>query len=81
MLMENVFVGFAGVAVALILFWLFFVALGIFAFVFWIIMLVDAVQRKFKSDNDKIVWVLIIIFTQIIGALIYYFIVKKKDKK
>jgi uncharacterized BrkB/YihY/UPF0761 family membrane protein len=57
------------------------VALSIFVFVFWILMLVDCVKRKFKDGSDKIAWVLVIIFTQIIGAIIYYFIVKVKDKK
>ena len=26
---------------------------GIFFFVFWILMFVDVIQRKFKKDNDK----------------------------
>lgn len=63
-----------------IILWLAVIGLAIFMFVFWILMLVDAAQRKFKESNDKIVWVLIIIFTNIIGAIIYYFIVKKKKK-
>jgi hypothetical protein len=44
-------------------------------------MLIDCIKRKFKEDSDKIVWVIVIIFTGVIGALIYYFIVKTKDKK
>lgn len=57
--------------------------MGIFfaAFVFWILMLIDCVKRKFKKDTEKIVWVLVIIYTGIIGALIYYFIVKNKGKR
>lgn len=53
-------------------------ALYVWVFVFWILMIVDCVKRKFKQDVEKIVWVLVLIFTGIIGALIYYFIVKKK---
>jgi hypothetical protein len=64
-----------------ILFILIMVILGILAFVFWILMLVDCIKRKFKEDSEKIVWVLVIIFTQIIGALIYYFVIKTKDKR
>jgi len=60
---------------------LIFFALGIFFLVFWILMLVDCVKRKFKEDSEKIIWVLVIVLTGIIGALIYYFIVKVKDKK
>ena len=54
---------------------------GIFFFVFWILMLVDVIQRKFKKDNDKIIWILIIVFTNWVGAIIYYFVVKKPNKK
>ncbi len=71
----------AGIAILVILFWILIIGIAIFAFVFWILMLVDCIQRKYKQENDKIIWVLVIIFTGIIGALIYYFIVKKKDKE
>ncbi len=53
---------------------------GIGSFVFWVLMLVDAIQRKFKEPNEKLIWVLIIIFAHIIGAILYYFLIKKKDK-
>ena len=59
-------------------FMLTFVVISIIAFVFWILMLVDCVKKKFKEDTEKIIWVLVIIFTGIIGALIYYFVVKNK---
>ena len=64
-----------------LLFGLVIFALSILAFVFWILMLIDCVKRKFKEDTEKIIWVLVLIFTGIIGALIYYFIVKNKKKK
>lgn len=70
-----------GFVVFFLLLWLFIIGFAIFAFVFWIIMIVDVVQRNFKQENDKIMWILIIILTGIIGALIYYFMVKRKDKK
>ncbi len=54
--------------------------IGILFFVFWIIMLVDAATRKFKNDTDKVIWILVIVLTGIIGALIYYFVVYNKDK-
>jgi hypothetical protein len=57
---------------------LFFFVLGILVFIFWIAMLVDCLKRKFKNDSDRIVWTLVIIFIGIIGALIYYFVVKRK---
>ncbi|MFN6992268.1 MAG: PLDc N-terminal domain-containing protein [Fervidobacterium sp.] len=52
------------------------VAIAILGFVFWIWMLVDCLQRK-KFD-DKLVWVVVLVFLNILGAILYYFIVKKK---
>ena len=50
-------------------------------FVFWIWMLIDCLKRKFSSDTEKIVWVLVIIFLGAIGAAVYFFVVKSDDKK
>ena len=50
---------------------------GIFALaatVFWIVMLVDAIRRDFSDSTAKIIWVLVIVFTHLLGALIYYFV-------
>lgn len=55
------------------------VLIAVMLFVFWIIMLVDSIKRRYQRENDKIVWVLVIIFTGLIGALIYYFVVYFKD--
>lgn len=52
-----------------------------FLFVFWIWMLVDCIKRDFKKDVEKIVWILVLIFLHLLGALIYYFVVKISEKK
>ena len=57
------------------------VIFGMLLFVFWIWMLIDCLKRNFKKDNDKIVWVLVIVFLSVLGAVIYYFVVKIGDKK
>jgi Phospholipase_D-nuclease N-terminal len=57
-----------------ILFFLFFLAIGILVFVFWLRMLIDAIRNPRLSDSERIVWVLVIIFLQILGALIYFFV-------
>ena len=59
-------------------FMLLILALAVLVFVFWLIILIDVVRRRFKSDIDKVVWVLVIIFANWIGALIYYFLVYRK---
>lgn len=44
-------------------------------FIFWVWMLVDCIKSDLK-DIEKLIWVLIILFLNIIGALLYLFFVK-----
>ncbi|MCZ6689851.1 MAG: PLDc N-terminal domain-containing protein [Planctomycetota bacterium] len=49
-----------------------FIGLGVLGlFIFWIWMLVDCATNEPSEGNDKIIWILIIIFTHPVGALIY----------
>ncbi len=59
---------------------LLFIALILGMFVFWIWMIVDCAQRKMK-DNDKVVWILVLVFLGWLGATVYYFVIKRSDKK
>lgn len=59
----------------------FAISIGILILAFWLWMLIDCLKRDFKKDYEKIVWVLVIIFLHILGAVIYYFVVKIEDKK
>lgn len=43
-------------------------------FAFWIITLVDIVKSNFKDPNMKLIWILVLIFTSPIGAIIYWII-------
>jgi len=43
------------------------------ASIFWIWMLIVAATKE-RSTGDKILWVIIIVLTHIIGALIYFFV-------
>lgn len=67
-----------GLGIFGLLFGLIIFALSIIGFIFWILMLVDCIKRKFKEETEKIIWILVLVFTGVIGALIYYFVVKKK---
>ncbi len=82
---EAMMGGLFGLGIAGIILGVFFilaaVALGIFLFIFWIMMIIDCANRKFKNDSDKIVWIIVIVLVQIIGAIIYYFVVKKPNKR
>lgn len=57
---------------------LFLVIIPILAIIFWIYMLIDCAKRTFKKADDKIIWIIIIALLQWVGALIYYFVIKRK---
>jgi len=48
------------------------VALG--ASVFWVLMIIECATKEPAEGNDELVWILIIVFTHWIGALVYYFV-------
>nr|WP_245527585.1 PLD nuclease N-terminal domain-containing protein [Methanosalsum zhilinae] len=63
------------------LFGIFFFAVFIFGTIFWIWMLVDCALNEPSEGNDKLVWVVIIVFTHLIGALIYFLIRRPQRKR
>lgn len=59
-----------------------FIGMMIFGFIalaFWIWMLVDCLKYEPSEGNDKLIWVLVIVLANWIGALIYYF-VRRPDR-
>jgi len=60
---------------------LFFLPVVLLATVFWVWMLVDCATKEPSQGNDKIIWILVIIFTHWIGALIYYLVRRPERKK
>lgn len=69
-----------GLAIFMIILFLASFALFVLAFIFWIFMIVDCAKRKFKNETDKVVWILVIVLLSWLGALIYYFVVKRENK-
>ena len=53
---------------------MFLAIIGLLAFVFWIWMIIDAIQNKGLTDGEKIAWVLVVVFLHCIGALLYFLI-------
>ena len=51
---------------------------GALFLIFWVWMIVDCAKKNFKGQNEKIVWILVILFAKIVGALIYFFAVKNR---
>lgn len=74
----------AGEVAWILLFGIIFLAMFaviVLAIIFWIKMIIDCVKRKFKNENEKIVWIIILAILQIFGALIYYFVIKIGNSK
>jgi len=68
----------ASIVVLLMFLFVLLFALVILSFVFWILMIIDCARRKGLSDGERVAWILILVFLGAIGAVIYYFAVKKK---
>ena len=47
---------------------------GLALMAFWIWMLIDCAKYEPSEGNDKVVWILIIVLLNWVGALIYYFV-------
>ena len=62
-----------GLLLVFFIFAIFFASL-----IFWILMLIHAISKPIKS---KAVWILILLIFGIIGAIIYYFAVKREFRK
>jgi len=65
--------GFLGVLLVL-----FVIALALSFVVFWIWMLIDAIKNPGLSSTERIVWVLVILFLHLLGAIIYFFAGRKR---
>ncbi len=53
--------------------------------ILWIALLIDCLQRKFKTDMDKIAWIIVLVFVPAVGAIVYiyavFFLFKKKKRR
>ena len=46
---------------------------GVLGTIFWIWMLVDCATKEPSDGNEKLVWVVIIVLTHLLGAILYFF--------
>ena len=58
-----------GIPEILFLVMLFLMLLGT---VFWVRMIIECATRE--SDQERLVWIIILVFTYLIGAALYYFV-------
>jgi hypothetical protein len=59
---------------------LFLLPLGLLSLAFWIWMLVDAAQNRGLSQDEKIIWIIVVALLHFLGALIYFFFGRPKRK-
>jgi len=57
-----------------------FALMAVAYIVFWIYTLVDVVRNRFKDPNMKIIWVLIILFAQVLGPILYWVLAKNDNR-
>ena len=55
-----------------------FLLLSLVPLAIWIWALVDAIKNPQLSDNERLIWVIVILLTQCLGALIYLIVGRKK---
>lgn len=70
--LANKFKAFAGLGIAVVIV---FLVLVVLATVFWLMMIMHAAKHPIEN---KALWIVIMVVTGIVGALIYYFVVKRK---
>jgi len=56
---------------------LFMLAVGLATFIVWLVALVDILRSEF-TGNNKIIWLLVVIFVPLIGAILYFLIGRRQ---
>ena len=54
--------------------------IAMLATIFWIWMVIDCAMNESNEGNDKIVWIIIILLTHLLGAIIY-FVLRRPQRK
>ncbi|MCC9608833.1 PLD nuclease N-terminal domain-containing protein [Blastopirellula sp. JC732] len=55
-------------------------AFGLLLSIFWVWALIDAIRNPRLSSNQRLIWVIVILLTQILGAIIYLLIGREGDQ-
>lgn len=52
----------------------FFLGVALISLVVPILAIVEIVRSRFKEQNDKLVWVIVVVFLPLVGSFLYFFI-------
>jgi len=55
-------------------------ALMIGSFIFWVWALIDILKSDFKDSINKLIWLLVVFFLYVLGALLYIIIGRNQKK-
>jgi len=69
-----------GLPINTLLFVLVLLGIGVLGTTFWMWMLIECATKESNQGNTKIVWAIIIIFTHLIGALLY-FLLRRPERR
>lgn len=58
-------------------FLLFILLFSLAYFILWVYCLVDVIRSDFKDQNMKLIWILVILFGQVVGPLAYLVLGKR----
>lgn len=72
---ESVFI------IVYVVFMIFMMLVGFAALGLWIWMLVDVIQNETDEENQKLIWVLVVILGGGVGALVYLFARRQPRRK
>lgn len=54
------------------------IIVGLVLIFFWIWALIDILKSDFEDNIMKLIWLLVVFFLSILGAILYYFIGRKQ---
>lgn len=55
---------------------LLWLVLWVIALIFWVVMIIDVAQRRFRNNVEKIIWLIVVIFGFWVGALVYMIVIR-----
>ena len=70
-----------GFSIFFLIFACVFSLIAILGTIFWIWMMIDCATNEPSEGNDKVLWILIIALTHLLGALIYFFVRRPERKR
>ncbi|MFA9390622.1 MAG: PLDc N-terminal domain-containing protein [Prolixibacteraceae bacterium] len=54
------------------LFGLGFLGFGFVIVILQLVAIIDILKSQFRNDNDKLIWILVVLFLNIVGAIVYF---------